>query len=486
MSKRVIYALIALVFTLFSLSGCTDKKRPDIVTGVLLVATTVPTIVEDYAKKKSSASQFYNTGVAHYKNGRYGEAVESFKKAIEIDGHNAEYYVQLTLTYKEWGHSERALNSAMKACELGKCKMLEELAGSKAFELGEKAVHYDDKIQYYTVAIKENPKNAQAYYKRGLAKVGIYYKESAIIQDFTQAIKLEPNFVNAYLMRAKTYVKTKEYEKALADFTEAIKIKPNEARFYYERANFYDETGEHGKANEDFVQAVKLEPGTAEAYYNRALLYISRDSHYSRNDIRAIEICNEMVKLYPNDPKVYYYRGVLYSSMGNYYDYYDKALADFTQTVKLDPTYAEAYYRRAWIVDEKNEPPCMVGGADSKAGCQQLIADYTQAIKFNPNLTEAYIRRAEVYETMDDYESAAKDYTEAIRIEPNNAEHYLARAKVYWRINNLNDELEDVLKRENEINDIMTACKLGECEELRNMERHGTLDAFMKAKAKEK
>ena len=62
---------------------------------------------------------------------------------------------------------------------------------------------------------------------------------------------------------------------------------------------------------------------------------------------------------------------------------------------------ADTYFNRGVEWDEK--------GYDDKA-----IADYTEAIRLDPNHVEAYFSRGLVWGAKDDYDKAIADFTEAI------------------------------------------------------------------------
>ena len=86
---------------------------------------------------------------------------------------------------------------------------------------------------------------------------------------------------------------------------------------------------------------------------------------------------------------------------------YDKAIADFTQVILLDPKADAAYFLRALAYDEK-------GDYDNS------IVDYIRNIQLDPNNEFAYIRRGNIYFIKQDYDKAIADYNQAIRLVPNN------------------------------------------------------------------
>jgi tetratricopeptide (TPR) repeat protein len=77
------------------------------------------------------------------------------------------------------------------------------------------------------------------------------------------------------------------------------------------------------------------------------------------------------------DASAYYRSGIEYYKKGDY----DRAIADFSQAIRLDPNYAFAYYNRGVTYKTK-------GDAD------RAIEDYTQAIRINPNHANSYINRS--------------------------------------------------------------------------------------------
>jgi len=87
---------------------------------------------------------------------------------------------------------------------------------------------------------------------------------------------------------------------------------------------------------------------------------------------------------------------------------FNKAIADYTEAIKLNPHFAEAYYFR--------------GNSYSLADSDKAIADWTEATRLNPRYAEAYFNRGRAYFWIEDYDKAIADFETALQIEPNHAE----------------------------------------------------------------
>jgi tetratricopeptide (TPR) repeat protein len=116
----------------------------------------------------------------------------------------------------------------------------------------------------------------------------------------------------------------------------------------------------------------------------------------------------------PKDAESYAARGDAYRAKGHF----DRAIADHSKAIELDPNYAVAYNDRG-------------NAYQSKGDHDRAIADYTKAIEINPGLIIAYINRAAAYRTKGDLDAAVADYTKAIELDSNPARIYIQRGGVY-------------------------------------------------------
>ena len=81
-----------------------------------------------------------------------------------------------------------------------------------------------------------------------------------------------------------------------------------------------------------------------------------------------------------NNAKFYNNRGIDWARKGQH----EKAIADFTKAIEIDPRYAKAYYNRGFAYFLKGQ-------------YEQAISDFTKAIELNPRYADAYINRGVAY-----------------------------------------------------------------------------------------
>ena len=68
--------------------------------------------------------------------------------------------------------------------------------------------------------------------------------------------------------------RTYNYDEAIADLNKAIKLFPDFAQAYYNRGNLEALSGRLPEAFENYSKAIELNPSFAEAYYNRGVIQI--------------------------------------------------------------------------------------------------------------------------------------------------------------------------------------------------------------------
>ncbi|MBN1363665.1 MAG: tetratricopeptide repeat protein [Syntrophaceae bacterium] len=114
------------------------------------------------------------------------------------------------------------------------------------------------------------------YYNRGnaYAEKGQY---QTAVEDYDEAIRLQPNFASAYFNRGNTYKNLGQYRLAITDYNNTIHLSPDYFVAYNYRGFAYGKLGQYELALENFNKAISLKPDYASAYNNRGFTYLLQD-----------------------------------------------------------------------------------------------------------------------------------------------------------------------------------------------------------------
>jgi tetratricopeptide (TPR) repeat protein len=134
-----------------------------------------------------------------------------------------------------------------------------------------------------TELIAKDKDDCGAYYMRGDAhfRLGQIYialygakrndmiKEEfeAAVTDFSAAVKIKPDLVQAFIRRGMAYGQMKLSAAAIADYTHVIEADPKNGYAYYARGREYWANGDYLKAKEDYDRAVELDPQWKDNFY---------------------------------------------------------------------------------------------------------------------------------------------------------------------------------------------------------------------------
>jgi tetratricopeptide (TPR) repeat protein len=172
--------------------------------------------------------------------------------------------------------SAKALEVAradQKAANIAPSVQQHELTAQKWYEQGVKAVANDEKIKLYTQAIRLNPEYAEAYNNRGIARNGAGDLKGAI-QDYDQAIRLKPEMGMSYNNRGVIRYNKGDLEGALRDYEQAIRINPKDDVAHFNRGLIRQDKGDKEGAIEDWSITIRINPKHVEAYRCRGDLYL--------------------------------------------------------------------------------------------------------------------------------------------------------------------------------------------------------------------
>lgn len=149
------------------------------------------------------------------------------------------------------------------------------------------------------------------------------------VKFFDNAIKADPNNVDAYIGRSLANLQMGNGDKALEDANAAVEKSPNSALAYAQRGLVQKVLGKNGDAEKDFTKAIELNPKYAWALGQRADIYSRQKKQ-------------------------------------------DKALADIEEALKANPDFVDALRMKAWILSRSGK-------------CKEASVVFAQVVQKRPN-----------------------------------------------------------------------------------------------------
>lgn len=231
----------------------------------------------------------------------YAEAIDAYKKAVEIDPDDA--------------HAYRGLGDVLL-----------------------KQGNHEDTVNAYNEAIEIDPDDARAYNGLGNAFSKQRNYEKAVLQ-YKKALDIDPGYADA-LQGYRETLKALERIKSERVHEELTKA-------FYNQGNELLKQREYEKAIEAFKKTIEMNPEDtllASIGLGKAL--------FSQGDYdKAVEIFNKAVKTNPDHAEPWYYLGMIRSQQGKY----NEAINAYKQAVEKNPDYTDAYYKIGTVYSKQKE-----------------------------------------------------------------------------------------------------------------------------------
>ncbi len=271
-----------------------------------------------------------NLGTALQQNGQPNGAIESFRKALDIEPYYADGYTNLGGVLLGQGKFDQAIAYFQRALQLRPANpKAQNNLGLALLDEG----HVDEAIGDFQQAIEINPLYLEAYYNLGVAfqrkgewdaasacfekvleikpdyaeaenNLGFAIQQKGEIDEaishYEKAVEAKPDYALAYVNLGCLLERKGEFDKAIADFQMALQINPDYPDAYYNLANALQQKGLFGQAMENYQKALATNPDFAEAAGNLAELLASCPDPQLRNGARAEELAQRANRLTGN------------------------------------------------------------------------------------------------------------------------------------------------------------------------------------------
>lgn len=329
----------------------------------------------------------------------YSKAIDAFNKALHINSKSSIAWYAGGLAANAEGNYFEANRAFSKAVEF---KPEFYAAWRKKGDTLSKLKLYNYALDAYKKAIeeteKQNKKDFVLYWLKGGTLHELKRYPEAITA-YTRSIEIQPH-PYAYNNRGVVYYDKGEKgdkENAFKDYEQAIRLKPDYADAYAGKAYFYDNRGDKGdkkNALENYKKAIELGYTTANIYVNVG------DIYYYDNELKdhekALINYNKAVDLGYKNVNTYRSMGYIYYQKGDY----NQAIESYKKVINLDSKNANVYVN-------------MGNAYKAQGNNQKAVERYDEAINLDPKNAYAYNNRGLARENMKDINTAIADFQKA-------------------------------------------------------------------------
>ncbi|CAF2582429.1 unnamed protein product [Rotaria sp. Silwood2] len=381
--------------------------------------------LEIYQKSRSSddldlATTYNNMGQVYNNMGNYAEALSYYEKSLEIYQHNlpddhpslAILYNNIGLVHKNMGDYDQALKSHEKALEIEQ-KVLPPNHPSLA-------TSYKNIGSLY---------NNMGEYSKALS-----FHEKALEIEQKTLPSNHPSLAISYNNIGLLYDNMGEYAKALSFYEKTLEIyqenlpqnHPDFAMCYNNIGSVYKNMGECSKALLFYKKTLDIEeksltpnhPSLAISYSNIGMVY-NCTGQYSKalsSHQKALEICQ---KTFPSRHPIL---AISYNNIGSVYDNigeYKTALTYYNTTLEMEqkilppnhPDLATSYNNIGLVYDNLGEY------LEALSSHKKALEIYQKTLPTNhPNLANSYNNIGLVYQKIQEYSRALSFYKKALEI----------------------------------------------------------------------
>ena len=280
--------------------------------------------IADYSEairiEPSNAGALTNRGHAWYCKQQHDRAIADYSQAIAVDAKFHHAYSGRGSAWLAKGDFDRALADFTNAVALDPRFALYYANRAGAWYSKQ---DFDSALDDYNDAIHFDPHFAYAFCWRGFTRLarqerdrtadGTYQLDrpslrspagskarlgyDQAIDDFYEAMRLDPNDPWAFLGRGATWRCLEEYDKAIGDYSEAIRLDPNFVYAYVNRGHAYREKQAYRSAIADFESGMRIAPNDVWSINGLAWLLGSALDDKVRDGKRAVEFARKAFAL---------------------------------------------------------------------------------------------------------------------------------------------------------------------------------------------
>lgn len=275
----------------------------------------------------NEAGLYFERAKMHYEQHDLASSLSDVGRALRLDSNNTDYYLLLADLQLINKQSRETRNTLLKAH--GKDPKNVDVL----LKLGELYMIVQDareSFKYLNMALQLDVHNATAYRLKGFNYKYLGDTVNAV-SSFQTAVEQDPGDYDSYMQLGLLY-SIRLHPLALDYFNNALKTQPNSLEALYAKGLFLQNTGEERLALATYDKIIELNKEYFNAYYNKGFIYMEYLNAY---DSAAAEFTKALEFGPPNYVQAVYNRGLAYERSGDL----AKAEADYREALKMEPQY---------------------------------------------------------------------------------------------------------------------------------------------------
>ena len=272
------------------------------------------TIIELRDADPNDADALSDLGDAYFDIGRYEDAIEAYRKSIELDP-NA--YIDCYVSIFRLGDAYYQLGDLESAIQI-----------------------YDENLQFCEEVLQSNEevRSLDSEFRGGYERLAGFYWEldqpEKSIETWKRAISCDPEWNWPHEALAFAHRDLGRYEEAIAEWKRVIELEPDDADAHYWLGAAYFDQERYEDAVEAYRKSIELDPNDFMAHYNLGIALDWLDRYEEK-----IEAFKEAIRIDPQDADAHFNLGKAYLQMGNK----DSASEEYEVLKGLDEELAQEF-----------------------------------------------------------------------------------------------------------------------------------------------
>ena len=272
-------------------------------------ASDVKLLERAYQHAPESPRVIGNLGVAYMNADRLEAAGDFLGRAIELDPEWPKAWYNLAIWHAKQGKTIAAISAYRKTLELSPESVPAWLGIGDVYLDSGKAL---EAKAAYDEALRIAPQHADLLRRRGKLLSDAFAQHEDALRDLDHALTIGANSYKVRADRAVVLGRLGRSSEAIDEFTAAIRLQPQHPQAYYDRGLTHFRENDNVAARIDFSTAAKLDPAYADAYVGLASV-----SLMERNYAEARAGFEHALSLDPDHVHARFNLGVVLESMGD-------------------------------------------------------------------------------------------------------------------------------------------------------------------------